>query len=132
MANDTDYDLVEIPLDGTPVRRCSRRALPNTQSTSRRATNEFAQVAAGEAPEIRVREPAPAAATLVAPDRRRLIRTRTLNHSVAVDGDIASRVASQPRTCLLKKSRVRCQASFAAASSYRGVVSLLNPCCVPG
>jgi hypothetical protein len=33
---------------------------------------------------------------------------------------------------LLKKSIVRCQASFAAASSNLGVVSLLKPCCVPG
>jgi uncharacterized protein (TIGR00369 family) len=33
-------------------------------------------------------------------------------------------VAGQPRKFLLKNSSVRCHASFAAAGSYRGVVSL--------
>ena len=33
---------------------------------------------------------------------------------------------------LFKNSIVRCHASLAAAASKRGVVSLLNPCCVPG
>ena len=36
------------------------------------------------------------------------------------------------RTCWLKNAIVRSHASPAAASSYRGVVSLLNPCWVPG
>ena len=36
------------------------------------------------------------------------------------------------RRCFSKKASVRSQASLAAAASYRGVVSLLNPCCVPG
>jgi hypothetical protein len=37
----------------------------------------------------------------------------------------------QPLRFLLKNSTVRCHASLAAASSYRGVVSLWKPCCVP-
>jgi hypothetical protein len=37
----------------------------------------------------------------------------------------------QPLKFLLKNSTVRCQASLAAASSYRGVVSLWKPCCAP-
>ena len=32
----------------------------------------------------------------------------------------------------LNNATVRPQANFAAASSKRGVVSLLKPCCVPG
>ena len=38
---------------------------------------------------------------------------------------------AQLRKFLLKKSTVRCHASFAAFSSYLGVVSVLKPCCVP-
>jgi hypothetical protein len=34
-------------------------------------------------------------------------------------------------TCLLKKATVRSHDSLADAASYRGVVSLLKPCCVP-
>src|SRR5690606_10082432 len=40
--------------------------------------------------------------------------------------------ALYPFTWAAKNSSVRVQASFAAASSYRGVVSLWKPCCVPG
>ena len=36
------------------------------------------------------------------------------------------------RRYLLKWATVRSHASFAAAASNRGVVSLLKPCCVPG
>jgi hypothetical protein len=49
----------------------------------------------------------------------------------AVDGEIRKRVRSLStesyRRFLLKKSIVRVHASFAAASSYRGVVSLWKP-----
>jgi hypothetical protein len=49
----------------------------------------------------------------------------------AVDGEIRKRVrslsAESYRRFLLKKSIVRVHASFAAASSYRGVVSLWKP-----
>ncbi len=40
--------------------------------------------------------------------------------------------SAQPRSVLLKKATVRCQARAAAPASKRGVVSLLKPCCVPG
>ena len=39
---------------------------------------------------------------------------------------------SDYRRCLLKNATVRSQAIFALAASYRGVVSLLNPCWVSG
>ena len=42
------------------------------------------------------------------------------------------RVPAYARTCWLRNAIVRSQASCAAAASYRGVVSLLNPCWVPG
>jgi serine/threonine protein kinase/Tol biopolymer transport system component len=57
VANDTDYDLVEIPLNGSPVRPLlASRVIEHSVHYSPR-TDEFAYVAAGEAPEIRVRQP---------------------------------------------------------------------------
>src|SRR5204862_4788177 len=41
-------------------------------------------------------------------------------------------IATLYRKFALKCASVRSQASLAAAASYRGVVSLLKPCCVPG
>lgn len=57
VANDSDYDLLEIPLDGSPIRPllASRLAEHSVHFSPR--TNEFAYVAAGEAPEVRVRQP---------------------------------------------------------------------------
>lgn len=80
---------------------------------------------------------------LLKPGTVELMRTNVLEPGVQVDlhgpkedgigfGLDAPEAPDHPLRCLLKKATVRSQASLAAAASYRGVVSLLNPCCVPG
>jgi Tol biopolymer transport system component len=65
VANDTDYDLVEVPLDGSPIRGllASRLAEHSVHYSPR--INEFVYVAAGETPEIRVRQPSTQAERVV-------------------------------------------------------------------
>jgi Tol biopolymer transport system component len=56
VANELDYDLAEIPLDGSPTRPLlASRLVEHSVHYSPRA-DEFAYVAAGEAAEIRVRQ----------------------------------------------------------------------------
>jgi hypothetical protein len=65
VANEVDFDLVEIPLDGSPVRPllASRLAEHSVQYSPR--TSELVYVAGGDAPEIRVRQPATLAERVV-------------------------------------------------------------------
>jgi serine/threonine protein kinase/Tol biopolymer transport system component len=65
VANEVDYDLVEIPLDGSPVRPllASRLAEHSVQYSPR--MSELVYVAGGDAPEIRVRQPATLAERVV-------------------------------------------------------------------
>jgi Tol biopolymer transport system component len=56
VASEVDYDLVEIPLDGSPIRPLlASRLVEHSIHASPRA-DEFTYVAASEAPEIRVRQ----------------------------------------------------------------------------
>jgi eukaryotic-like serine/threonine-protein kinase len=56
VANETDYDLMEIPLDGSPVRPLLASRLAESSAHYSPRTNEFVYVAAAEAQEIRVRQ----------------------------------------------------------------------------
>ena len=51
-------------------------------------------------------------------------RVTALEHAVA---DTSGAFGQRYRRYVLNQSKVRCHASFAAASSYRGVVSLWKP-----
>jgi eukaryotic-like serine/threonine-protein kinase len=57
-AGDLDYDLVDIPLDGSPLRPLLASRLPEHSVHYSPRSDEFAYVAAGEASEIRIRHPA--------------------------------------------------------------------------
>jgi serine/threonine protein kinase/WD40 repeat protein len=57
VANETDFDLAEIPLDGSPVRSLLASRLAEHSAHYSPRTNEFVYVAAAETPEIRVRQP---------------------------------------------------------------------------
>lgn len=56
VANETDFDLAEIPLDGSPVRSLLASRLVEHSPHYSPRTNEFAYVASAEAQEIRVRQ----------------------------------------------------------------------------
>ena len=65
VANEVDFDLVAIPLDGSPIRPLlASRLAEHSVHYSPRA-DEFAYVKAGEASEIRVRQPSTLAERLV-------------------------------------------------------------------
>jgi Tol biopolymer transport system component len=53
-----DYDLVEIPLDGSPIRPLLSSRLPEHSVHYSPRSLEFAYTAAGEGSEIRIRQPA--------------------------------------------------------------------------
>ncbi|HXW05597.1 MAG TPA: protein kinase [Vicinamibacterales bacterium] len=55
---ENDFDLLEIPLDGSPIRPLLASRLPEHSVHYSPRTDEFAYTAAGEEPEIRVRQPA--------------------------------------------------------------------------
>jgi Tol biopolymer transport system component len=62
---ETDFDLVEIPLDGSPIRPLlASRLFEHSVHYSPRS-NEFAYIAAGDGMEIRVRQPATLAERVV-------------------------------------------------------------------
>jgi Tol biopolymer transport system component len=56
VANETDYDLMQIPLDGSPVTPLLASRLAESSAHYSPRTNEFVYVAAAEAQEIRVRQ----------------------------------------------------------------------------
>ena len=60
-----DYDLMEIPLDGSAIRPLLGSRLPEHSVHYSPRTNEFAYVAAGQSPEIRIRQPATMAERIV-------------------------------------------------------------------
>jgi eukaryotic-like serine/threonine-protein kinase len=62
---DTDFDLVEIPLDGSPIRPLLASRLPEHSVHSSPRSEEFAYTAAGEDAEIRIRQPATLAERVV-------------------------------------------------------------------
>ena len=64
-AGDLDFDLVELPLDGSPLRSLLASRLPEHSVHYSPRSDEFAYVAAGEAPEIRIRQPATLAERVV-------------------------------------------------------------------
>jgi Tol biopolymer transport system component len=62
---ETDLDLVEIPLDGSPIRPLLASRLSEHSVHYSPRGNEFAYVAAGEGSEIRIRQPATLAERVV-------------------------------------------------------------------
>jgi Tol biopolymer transport system component len=62
---ETDYDLVQIPLDGSPIRPLLASRLSEHSVHYSPRSNEFAYVAAGDGAEIRIRHPATLAERVV-------------------------------------------------------------------
>jgi WD40-like Beta Propeller Repeat len=62
---DTDFDVVEIPLDGSPIRPLLASRLPEHSVHFSPRSPEFAYTAAGQAEEIRIRQPATLAERVV-------------------------------------------------------------------
>ena len=64
-AGDIDYDLVEVPLDGSAIRAVLASRLPEHSVHYSPRSDEFAYTAAGENTEIRIRQPATLAERIV-------------------------------------------------------------------